>query len=342
MENKIKNIILSLMCISLLVSIGLNIFFYQQMKKSTQDTDQKPVVSNLSVNNKIHASNLGTNLDVKGRESKKNEVDNINYQLDAAEEELDIAHEKLSYELSNKSEFIQSLLEQNKKINEDPSSKQRKRAFWKTVMESEYEKLFKDLNLTQEQKEKLLNITVDKELEYLNICDELGAITNPSEEKREEFRKRFKDYDEEYFIKINELLGGNDYIKYEDYEDERTERYYITGFNRGLSANEQLTEIQQKIIIDSIYEARKNFNSKQGIEKYTISFNSERLTENGIAKNVEIVSKTFEQYITTAKSILTTDQSEQFNAYLKEKLHETEVGMKNAAYIYFNSNLKKQ
>lgn len=136
MERKkiIKEIALGLICISLLVSIGFNIFLYKQMKQVTPGVDQESLVNSTSVGNEISRSDQSfqknatqsTTFAAKREESNKNDSDDLNYQLGAAEEELDMSHEQLSDELSKKSEFANNVIEQQKKNGRRSSLKKNK------------------------------------------------------------------------------------------------------------------------------------------------------------------------------------------------------------------------
>jgi len=148
-----------LICLSLLISIGLNIFQHRQIKKLSQGVNQETPVDNESTGNRVSGPGKAvqkgamesTTLTGKAKEPNKNDSDDLNYQLEASEEELDMAHKQLSDELTKKTESSKNAIELQKKILEDPGYKKMLRNTYKGMLDTTYGPFFKELNLPSEK-----------------------------------------------------------------------------------------------------------------------------------------------------------------------------------------------
>ena len=112
-----------------LLLIGFNIYQYQQIKKLSEKTVPEKIVKNESTNDSqatpfkmVQKSKMKSSTPVSKKEkSSTNEINELEYQLNAAEEELDMANEELFDELSKKAEFIKAREQYTKNMLSNPA-----------------------------------------------------------------------------------------------------------------------------------------------------------------------------------------------------------------------------
>ena len=288
-----------LICLSFLISIGLNIFQSQQIKKLSRGVNQETSVNNESTGNTISGPGEAVQKGATGRatlagkekEPNKDEVNDLNYQLGAAEEEVDMANKQLSDELAKKAESVKNAIELQKKILQDPAYKKMLRDTYKGMLDTTYGPFFKELNLTPEKLGELKELLVDQVMASLDVSQEtLGA--SPSEAKRAELQQRFEDLKKENDSKISALLGNTDFKKYETYRDRLSERQIVTMFTESLNPGDKLTEAQQQNLVNAMYQERKNVYSQQDYAENRMTFSSE-LDNKGIAIIMEMTDRTY-------------------------------------------------
>jgi hypothetical protein len=333
METKkiIKNIAIGLICLLLPVLIALNIYQYQQNKKLSDNTTSEASVNNSSTTNAIVAKDntlqkataRRTTLVTRGKAAGNNEADEINYQLDAAEEELDTVNGQLSKEEAKKAELKKAELELHKKAMKDPSMKKN----MKTSLDFQYGDLFKKLNLSPEKLEKFKDLLVDEMIAQQNIYLESEAdATTLSKEKQAEMSQRYQALNKEYEAKKIQLLGQNGYEECETYMERIGERFNVNGFMESITSGEKVTEAQKEELINAMYEERKDV--KFIISDADTAESSNMYDEKSIARMLDFQDRQGEAYIKAAKGILSASQVEQFKAYLKRQRDIAESSIK--------------
>jgi hypothetical protein len=338
-----KKITVGLIGLVILVLLGYIFYLQQQIKQLSQGVNSETVAnnnlkeSNTSGQNETVHKNV--NLAVKGKSANKNDADELNYQLDASEEELDMANKQLTDEQKKKAEFAKNAIELQKKMLQDPATKKMYRDSIKAMLDSTYGALFKELNLSPEKLEKLKELLVDQQMAALDINQEMMSTT-PSEENKKELQQRFEDLKEDNDAKLSELLGNGNFEKYATYRDRLSERQLVSNFMQSLGTNDKLTETQQQTLVESMYQERKNIFSEKGYDEKTMVLPSD-MDEQGIAKLLERTDYTFNGYIKSSNATLSAAQTEQFKTYLKQQRDLAESQMKLAAQMFGSQTSKK-
>jgi hypothetical protein len=315
-----KKIVLGLVCLFVLALGGLSSYRYLQTRKSLESVSSEKAANGSTTNTisggmksdkEFTAQNIA--LADKGTKIKKNNSDDVSYQLDAAEEELDMAHKQLSDEISKKAELRKTEIEFQKTYMQDPIYKKRLR----NNLETYYSPLFKELNLSPDKVEKLKDLLTEFQMTVGEMNPEI--LTASAKEDTTRIQKRYDDLQKESNSKVIELLGNEGYEKYQAYKDQSLERSLLNGFTEALGTGEKLTEEQQKNFLDAIYKNHKTvFSGMEYDPTQRIDFPA-AMTEEDVAFRITTEDNLDAAYLKTASIMLSSSQYEQFNKFLKNR-----------------------
>jgi hypothetical protein len=344
-QKAFKGMVIGLACVVLLGLTGFIFYQNQQIKKLSQSAesatplkDKTTREANLIPNaTPIKTSAQNASVSKKQGYHSENDIEELNYQLNASEEELDMAQKRLSDEQKKKAEIKKAQIELQKKYMKDPSMKKSMR----DMMSVQYSDLFKELNLSPEKLEKFKDLLADEMVAQQEAYMDVGGFGEPlSKEKQDELNKRSEALNKEYEDKKNELLGNSDFGKYKTYSERMSERYYVTSFMDSLDTTEKLTEGQKSNLIEAMHseskslrdEYKKNDKAEQPADMYD---------EKGIARMMEMQDRRSEAYLKATKGILSASQTEQFKNYLKRQRDLFESSMKMLALTNVSQNSQK-
>jgi hypothetical protein len=320
--------------LSIIVLIVLTIFQHQQIRKLSEDDATETVAKDESAGETIpgpveipeESITKSTAVTEIEKETHVDEVDELEYQLDAAEEELDMVHEQLSDELSKKEEFKETVTQLQKKALSDPATIKRIRTSAKAVIDTNYGPLFEMLDLSPEKTDELKDLLVDQQMAVNDISPEI--LSASTTEEKTGVQQRYDEIREEHDLKIKELLGNTDHEKYLDYQDKLNSRYYVKGFMDSLSPDEKLTEEQKQDLIEIMYQKQEDVFSEIGYDpREQIEFPSD-IDEEKIAEITKNMEKIHSQSVESAKGTMSESQLEQFNNYLKNQREIYEMSLK--------------
>lgn len=192
---ELKKLGLGLLCLLVAALIIVNIFQYQQIKKTTQNLSSKSTLAGESKTSGASSDLISSdNVSplpkkiVKKAAFSSDKDDDLNYQLDAAEEELDMVNKKLSDEDAKKLEAKKLQKEIMKKSMQDPSTKK----YMRQSLYFQYADLFKKLNLSVDKLEKFKDILVDEQTAQQDLYADSGSDYGTlSKEKRKELNERY-------------------------------------------------------------------------------------------------------------------------------------------------------
>ncbi|NLD38422.1 MAG: hypothetical protein GX654_16290 [Desulfatiglans sp.] len=267
----------------LLASIGLNVYQWLRYKRPSFKTTTRSSVEHVSATAKIVPQDrtLKTDPVVNGETPGPDKVKELEYQLAAAEEELEIANNKLAEEVSERQRIFRNMIRQS--------------AIQKANIE--YRGLFKKLNISKEDVEKFSEMLADKSLDIDDIFITMSGGTSSGEEVVSEVQKTENDYDR----KISEFLGEKNYLIYKAYTDRNTERGVLQGFMDTITPFNRLDDYQTNALIDAMYEARLSVENELGVET---------------SSPVERMKHINEKYFEAGDAVLSPELAEQFKRYL--------------------------
>jgi hypothetical protein len=328
----IKRTAICLLCLLALALIGLNIYQYQQIKKASQVLPDEPSSVKEAATNKTPdkvspilkiTSQAPAPVVVESQTTNK-EADDLKYQLASAKEELAMANKQLSDETEKEAKEKKASSDAQKRSREMMKKYQETPAYRQNMRNSlavRYPDLFEKLNLAPEKLEKFKDMLVDEMMAQQDLWAGMQTddSTTLSKEQQAELNKRYEALDKEYESKKSELLGKDDYDKYQAYNETAGERRDVTNFLSSLGSGETLTGTQKETLIEAMHQERKSvvydkINDGNSGSTSTITYD-----EKTIALIMGNEDRINEAYLKAAKNILSASQIEQLTAYLKQQ-----------------------
>ena len=315
----IRNITIIFISLSFLLSICLNIYQHQQINKLTQVTISGSLAIDDSTDNGLSGKDdavqgKGDQASSTGAGGIKTKTDNavideLIYQLNAAEEELDYAWKQLS----------DAQTENNRYTLQFETS-------LRDSIDDEYGDLFRELDLSPDELESFKDILLDNRIAQRDFYRELYGAT-PSEEKRLELEQLRQDIEDDEENKIIESLGIGVYEEYKAYKDASDEINEVRSFAASLGSDDRLTETQQKALIEAM--RKEPIYSESDSDNAKILFPSEIYTENNIAEILSMHKSYNEAFIKAAQGILSPSQLVLLKGYLNKRHDNYENSLKS-------------
>jgi len=344
-KKTIKNLAIVLICLFGLALIGLNLYQHQQIKKATQgistelsSDNQSPVADKTgAVSSRLKVADQNPSLAPGESQSAGNEGDDLSYQLEAAEEELEMINKQLSEEEAKKAEQRKIQKELQKRHREDPSFK----TSMKRRMDTQYADLFNKLNLSAEEEDKFKDLLVEEMMAQQDIYYEYDtdSYATLSREQQEELNQRYMVLQNEYESKKEDLLGEENYVSYQTYSETQGERYNVNAFIETLDTGEKLTETTKEALIGAMHEAMSNV-AYERIDDDSESL-SNPYSEKNIARMLANYDRRIDAYIKAGNSILSAPQLEQFKSYLQKEREQYKLIMEMSVLSYGSSTTQK-
>lgn len=317
MEKKriIKNTALGLISLSLLVSVGLNIYQHQQNNKLSRVINTGPSRDDNSTGNGISAKDsafkgkVSQVSDKTGIKTGNANIEELTYQLDAAEEELDYVWKQLS----------------DAQTENNTSYDLQADRYLRDALDDEYDYLFRELDLAPEELERFKDILFDNRMALRDFYRKLYETT-PSDKKRVELKHLMQEINEEEERKITESLGNGVYERYKAYKNAFDEINDVRSFASSLGSDDKLTETQEKALIEAMQ--KEPIYSETDSDDPKILFPSEIYTENNIAEILSMHKSYNEAFIKAAQGILSPSQLVLLKGYLNKNHDNYEKGLK--------------
>lgn len=354
----------------ILASIGLNIFQYQRNKKLyerpvpekiTKDEsagktmsvpvemdqkrdvestapvkmDQKKPVKSTAPVKMVQKSEMKSTAPASKKEnSNTSEMNELEYHLDAAEEELDMTNKQLSEELTKKAEFKDAYDSFTSNSAFQKTLKDSLKKAMIQTLDKSYDPLLKKLNFSKEEGDEFKGILTDRMMEIQEAIP--PNILTASDEEKAKMNQQTKEIRDKYDNKISEFLGEENSEIYRSYNKSLSERSSLNSFMETVSPDNRVNEEQTEALIDSMYAGRKAVYDEMGPDMDMIS--STDLTEENIARQIEKQRRVYEKYMEASRNILPAEQAEQYKAYLKQLLDFSESNLKMRLFMKGNDN----
>lgn len=313
------NIAYALIGVLVVAMIGLTIYQRREISNLSQSTEMEISVKNGPTDGALQATqevHQQTAMDTE------EDVNNLTYQLNAAEEELDMAQARLSDELERKAEVRKQQRELQKSITEDPVMRRQ----MQSIIVDQNAELFEKLNLAPEKLEKLKTLMTENAMVFSGLNADIFAAS--SSEEKASVQQHFDDIWEAKEAAVMTLLGNTDYETYEMYQDRLISKNYVTRFNESLGADEKLTKEQEEALVTIMYNGQEATFSELGYDpRVVIEFPSD-LTDETIAERFKSEEKIHSQSVENARSILSDSQLKQFEDSLKSWREMEEMSLK--------------
>jgi hypothetical protein len=272
-----------------------------------------------------------TSFEYKESENHEEEIDKLLYQLQVDKEGLDMGDEELSAYLSERLANREIAREFYRKALEAPSSENMLKTTYVGMIKNDYGPLFKTLDLLPEKLDEFTEILIDRQMASMSINQEI-LYDSLTEERKREIDQRVKDIKAEYDEKISGFLESEEYDVYKAYQDRLSERILVNSFMESLNNDDKLTEDQERILIDSMYQERKALDLESGHDPDRIRFPDE-VNEEEVERNMNRLDRIYEKYLDVAGIILDESQIEQFIKDLVQQRETRELSLKMMSQI---------
>lgn len=322
-------------------SIVVNIYQYQQFKKISKEPVPAKTTKDESTGKTMSApvkmvqkSEIkSTTLISKEENSNPSEINELEYQLNATEEELDMANEQLDDELSKKAEFkkARDQLAKNMYSLSNPVNKKMMVDSLTPIIGNDYDPLLKKINISKEEFDEFKGMLIEQRMEEQSLS---ASYMGASDEEKEKVNQQLIEIAKKYGNKISDFLGEEKNEIYKTYASRLPERRNLREFMETLSPDNRIKEEQAENLIDSMYSARKAVYDEMGPGPNINS--SSDLTEEKLSQIMEMSARVNEKYVEVSRGTMTPEQVEQYKAFLKQRQEMTESVFKMSSY--YNDN----
>ena len=261
----------------------------------------------------------------KTQEPHSEKVKQLESDLESAEQEIEIAYDELSDELAKKQEYKDAQKQLSKLFTSTSDSNKSMRETATRRAADDYDPLFKKLDITEDDFQKLKDLIVKNTLATTFMASSEEGLTKEEKLKasQERFEKAMKIDDS-----ITELLGQKNYEVYQNYKNSITERRELNNFLETLPPDNRLSEDQEDRLIQKMYEERMAF--------YLNNQPDPKMLDNREEMDkffMEARKNTNNKYLEASRNIFSPAQVEKYEAYLENKVKQDELIRKMSSYI---------
>jgi hypothetical protein len=218
------------------------------------------------------------------------------------------------------------------KMMKDPAMREMMREQQKAAINMMYAGLFKDLNLSPEEKDKFKALLTDAQMR--NIENAQGLFGDNKEDALEDAQKLAADAKNQTDADIKVLLGDERFALYEDYQKNLGERMQIDQFKTRLAAEKLPLQDQQTTQLLQIMKEEKAA-VPPVIPTDNTQFPKKELMT---AENVDKQSAWMEDYnrrvLARAEQVLTPEQLKQYREFQEQQASLQKLGLNMARQMF--------
>jgi hypothetical protein len=321
-----KNIGLGFLCLIVLVLICSSIYQHRLLKNlpgadNGETASNEMPAADVEPAETVVTAQKAIQPSASGNQFASADIEEIEAELDATENELEIAYQKLDNEMARK----EALKEKEEALRRQYMSSPAFRKNIRSNLGKQFEGLFEELNLSDEMQESLLDKITDYQLALIDLNMEIpNAITDAAKDELRQLNANIRDSNKE---EMKDFLGS-DYRIYDDYMEMQTTRSVLSGFYDTLDEESRLTEAEEKELTQIMYEEQMEVFDEMGYDpRYDIEFPGDVKDgdiDGQAANMVKIHSKTLEK----TRSVLSETQHNQLENYLNHMQEMVEMQSK--------------
>ena len=218
------------------------------------------------------------------------------------------------------------------KMMKDPAMREMIREQQKAAINMMYGGLFKDLNLTADEKEKLKGILTDAQMK--NVEKAQSLFGGDKDASKDQTQKEMADAKAQTDAEVKALLGPERFAQYQDYQKNMTERMQIDQFKNQLAGDSQPLGDQQAA---QLMEAMKNLKTTMPppiSSDQTQAPNPEMFKEDNMAGQIKWMDDYNRQLVDAARTILSPEQLKQYQSFLEQQSSMQKLGLKMAKQMF--------
>ena len=219
------------------------------------------------------------------------------------------------------------------KMMKDPAMKEMMRTQQKVMVQKMYGPLLKDLNLPPEQKDKFMELMLDRQMSSI---DQAGALFKEGETDKTEAAKAMQESQKELDASLKALVGDEKFAQYQDYTKTMGERMQLDQFRQQLeTGNMALQDDQMKSLLQVMKEEREKvppvISNKAGDNPADFA---KALSEDNLAKQFQWQEDLNRRVQERAGQVLTPEQLKEFTDFQSQQMNLQKVGMKMAKELF--------
>ena len=342
-SKRIKHTAIFLICLAFIALAGFNIYQRHQIRQNLQkmppaattgsETLASPLLNDdlVSLENPVkNHSNLNANDPVVD-----DPVNELIYQIKAAEEELTTLKDQLAEDEAKKAQAKELRKELQKQYMKNPYYA----SMIKRSLADEYSDLSKKLNLSSEENDEFNDILFKKQTAMMEMSMAYSDMDELTPEEQEERSNRYQAIQEETDSKLKELLGENNYETYNFYIETQYLRHQVSDYSGYLDSDNALSDSQKESLIEAMND------EVQYIVYDTIETDGETSAnlydENRIEIRTTNQEKRYDAYLNAAAGILSASQIEAFEEYIENEREQYKTMTEMSALHYKISETQK-
>lgn len=210
------------------------------------------------------------------------------------------------------------------KMMKDPAMREMMRDQQKAVIKLMYAGLFKDLNLTPEEKDKLQGIFTESQMQNVEAAQ--GMFGGEKEGAAEEATRQITEGKKQTEAEVRALLGEERYAQYEDYQKNMAERMQLDQFKNQLAGDSPLRDEQMKQLLQ-LMQAEKAARPPAIPTDQTQVPRKEMFTAENLDKQMKWMEDYNRRVLEGAGKILSPEQLQQYQAFQEQQAAMQKLGL---------------
>jgi hypothetical protein len=218
------------------------------------------------------------------------------------------------------------------KMMKDPAMREMMREQQKAAIGMMYSGLFKDLNLSPDEKEKLKALLTDSQMRALEGSQALFG--NDDKAAAAEAEKQVAETKKQTDAEIKALLGDERFAQYQDYQKNMGERMQLDQFKSRLTGDNLAMRDDQAVQMLQIMKEEKAAVPPVLPTDQTQFPKKDTLTSENIEKQIQWMQDYNQRVLARAGNVLTPEQFKQYQTFLQEQESMQRLGMTMARQMF--------
>ena len=313
---KTQKVLLYMACLIFVISAGLNIYLYKRVMKLSEKGLSETAAQE-------EHTGPGEPMGPSDNNFDTDYVRELEYQLSATEEELDMLSVQLDKILDEKRDNTES---QSDPLL-DPANKDLIKKTLLNSIDNDYALLYEYLDLSPDDLKAFKNIVGTWRMDHADNTIPLIISATTDEEKEEARRQRqlLRDKYKEQYI---ELMGEEKYNIYNNYRMSQFDRDTLNRFFQTLPPEKRIDKDVMFNLIGRMAEERTAIEKEMGF--YDLVFPSDR-GENAVERETDMAEQVYEKYTEIGNELLPPELAEQYEIYIanERKRYITQARMRS-------------
>ena len=230
--------------------------------------------------------------------------------------------------------FGKGMGEMLEKMMKDPSMREMVRGQQKETIKMMYKGLFKELNLTPEEQDKVTSLLTDAQLKNLERAG--GVFGDKSEQTSQDTRKVAEEAKNQMESELKGVLGDERFAAYQDYQKNLGERMQLDQIKTRLEgANLALKDDQAVQLLQIMKEEKAAVPPAIPSDAGQLGQNmKELMTEENLKKQMDWMDDYQKRVMDRVSSVLTAEQFKEYKEQADQQAAMQKFGLKMAGQMF--------